>query len=310
MKKYVSLGGLLIDYRRENELSQNDLAAQVNVDVRTVQRWEKDETLIKPEKEKELADDTLLPYQLIRNLNASSPIPTYYDFRIRKYSLTRLNNELPDADWFKERMGELSERVRRIEPENDIEILRRDLKTQKYGEGPLRLNLLKQAQEYLPELNLIIMDPYGNYSGHSLFFPISELCHRKLIRREIRPDQIRAEDLVNYRNRERPIFLNYDVTADCNDNVFFLGHQILAFFLDLPADDYIFCSYTSRYDSYKLNQQMKLELVWEDPIEKDALGLEYHPRLYEGNLNAFLSDLKEHGIEDFSRYNNQGFGQL
>ena len=310
MKKYKSLGELLIDYRKENELSQFDFAAQVNVDVRTVQRWEKDVTLVKPEKEKELADDTLLPYQLIRNLNATSPIPTYYDFRIRKYSLTRLNNDLPDADWLKERIDELSDRVRQIEPESDIEILRRDLKTQKLGEGPLSLNLLKQAQEFLPELNLIIMDRFGNYSGHSIFFPISDLCYRKLVQREIRPDQIRAEDLVNYRNRERPIFLNYDITADCNDNIFFLAHQILAFFVDLPTDDYVFCSYTSRYDSYKLNQQMKLDLVWEDPIETDALGLEYHPRFYEGNLNSFLMDLKEKGFEEFRRYNNQGFGQL
>ena len=310
MKKYTSLGDLLIDYRKENELSQAEFASQMNVDVRTVQRWEKDETLIKPEKEKELADDTLLPYQLIRNLNATSPIPTYYDFRIRKYSLTRLNNALPDADWFKERMGELSERIRCIEPENDIEILRRDLKTQKYREDPLRLNLLKRASDFLPELNLIIMDQFGNYSGHSIFFPISDLCYRKLVRREIRPDQIRAEDLVNFRNRERPVFLNYDITADCNDNIFFLAHQILAFFLELPMDDYIFCSYTSRYDSFKVNEQMKMELVWEEPVETDALGLEYHPRFYEGNLNAFLADLKDRGFEDFDRYNNQGFGPL
>jgi len=310
MKKYHSLGELLIDFRRQNDLSQSDFAAQMNVDVRTVQRWEKDETLIKPEKEKELADDTLLPYQLIRNLNANSPIPTYYDFRIRKYSLTRLNNELPDADWLKERIDELSNRTRTIDPDRDIELLRRDLKTQKMGEGPLRLNLLKRAQELLPELNLIIMDRFNNYSGHSIFFPISSLCHRKLVRREIRPDQISAEDLVNYQNHERPVFLNYDITADCNDNIFFLAHQILRFFVDLPTEDYLFCSYTSRYDSYKINEQMELDLVWEDPVETDALGLEYHPRFYEGNLNAFLFNLKEKGYDAFSNYNNQGYGQL
>lgn len=310
MKKYHSLGELLVDYRKENDLSQSDFAAQMNVDVRTVQRWEKDETLIKPEKEKELSDDTLLPYQLIRNLNAVSPIPTFYDFRIRKYSLTRLNNELPDADWFKERIDELSNRTRTIDPEKDIEILRRDLKTQKLGESPLRLDLLKRAQEVLPELNLIIMDRFNNYSGHSIFFPISLLCYTKLVRREIRPDQIRAEDLVNYKNRERPVFLNYDITADCNDNIFFLAHQILKFFVDLPTDDYVFCSFTSRYDSYTLNEQMQLDLVWEDPTETDALGLEYHPRLYEGNLNSFLSDLREQGYDAFRDYDNQGYGQL
>ena len=310
MKKYNSLGELLIDYRKENDLSQTDFAAQLNVDVRTVQRWEKDETLVKPEKEKTLAKDTLLPYQLIRNLNAMSPIPTYYDFRIRKYSLTRLNKDLPDAEWLKERIHELSKQIRLIEPEKDIEILRRDLKTQKFGESPLKLNLLKRAQELLPELNLIIMDRFDNYSGHSIFFPISALCHRKLIRREIRPDQIQAEDLVNYKNRERPVFLNYDITADCNDNIYFLAHQILKFFVELPTDDYIFCSYTSRYDSYAINEQMHLELIWEDPVEIGALGLDYHPRFYEGNLNAYLKDHKEDAYLTYQKYFDQGMGQL
>lgn len=270
MKKYNSLGELLIDFRKENDMSQADFAAQMNVDVRTVQRWEKDETLIKPEKEKSLANDTLLPYQLIRNLNAITPIPTFYDFRIRKYSLTRLNNDLPDADWLKDRIHELSRQIRPIQPEKDIVILRRDLKTQKLGESALKLNLLKHAQNLLPELNLIIMDRFENYSGHSIFFPISGLCYRKLLRREIRPDQIQVEDLVHYKNRERPVFLNYSITADCNDNIYFLAHQILKFFVDLPAEDYVFCSYTSRYDSFELNKQMDLELIWEDPIETDA----------------------------------------
>lgn len=310
MKKYNSLGELLIDFRKENDLSQSDFAAQMNVDVRTVQRWEKDETLIKPEKEKALADDTLLPYQLIRNLNAISPIPTYYDFRVRKYSLARLNNDLPDAEWLKDRIHEFSKQVRPIEPEKDIVILRRDLKTQKLGEAPLKLNLLKRAQELLPELNLIIMDRFENYSGHSIFFPISDLCYRKLVRREIRPDQIQAEDLVNYKNRERPVFLNYDITADCNDNIYFLAHQILKFFVDLPTEDYVFCSYTHRYDSFEVNKQMQLELVWEDPVEKDSLGLEYHPRFYEGNLNDYLRDQKTEIYDTYDRYFNQGFGQL
>ncbi len=310
MKKYYSLGELLIDFRKQNDLSQTDFAGQMNVDVRTVQRWEKDETLIKPEKEKELAKDTLVPYQLIRNLNAITPIPTFYDFRIRKYSLTSLNKDLPDAEWLKNRIDVLSRQIRPIDPEKDVVILRRDLKTQKLGESPLKLNLLKRAQELLPELNLIIMDRFDNYSGHSIFFPISALCHRKLIRREIRPDQIQVEDLVNYKNRERPVFFNYDITADCNDNIFFLAHQIFKFFVDLPTEDYVFCSYTSRYDTFEVNKQMKLELVWEDQIEKDALGLEYHPRFYEGNLNAYLHDQKTEVYDDYDRYFNQGFGQL
>ena len=87
MKKYNSLGQLFIDYRAFNNMSQADFANLVEVDVRTVQRWEKDVTLIKSEKEEDIVMETLLPYQMIRNLNATISIPTYYDFKLRKYSL-------------------------------------------------------------------------------------------------------------------------------------------------------------------------------------------------------------------------------
>ena len=124
MKNYLTIGALLIDYRKENQLSQLDLSSQINVDVRTVQRWEKDITLIKLDKEREIVETTLLPHQLIRNLNATTPIPTYYDFRIRKYCLSELNNTLPDANWFKPRINEISKRVRTIDVLKDMSILK------------------------------------------------------------------------------------------------------------------------------------------------------------------------------------------
>ena len=297
MKKYRSFGELLIDYRIEHEMSQLDLASQFEVDVRTVQRWEKDETLVKPEKEKDISDQTLLPYQLIRNLNAVVPIPTYYDFRIRKYSLSELNKDLPDAIWLKDRIDEVSKRIRTIDADRDIELLWQDLKTQKMGEPLLSMRLLQKACQLLPELNLIILDKYGNYSGHSIFLPISNFCYSQLLKREIRPDQIHLEDLVTYKQLSKPVFLNYDITADCNDNIFFLSHQILNFFKDYQLKDYIFCSYTARYDSFELNKQIELDLAWEEEVSTDALGLDYHPRFYHGNLKAFLSGPKGMGYQ-------------
>lgn len=290
MKKYLSIGELLIDYRKENQISQMDFSSSINVDIRTVQRWEKDTTLIKPEKEKEIVSETLLPYQLIRNLNANVPIPTYYDFRIRKYSLTELNNDLPDARWLKERMNDHTKRVRTIDPEKDLEILKKDLKIQKLGQEYLSLALLKQAVELLPELNLIIMDDFDNYSGHCIVFPIDETLFEKLKQNKISDDKIKPTDLISPKTKSNPIFYNYDITADCNDNVFYMAHNYLKFFVELENQNYTFCSCTMRYDTYKLNEQLGLELVWQDEVEKDYLGLAYHPRFYIGNFKKYLSE--------------------
>jgi len=289
MKQYFSIGALLIDYRQDRELSQMDLSSLINVDVRTIQRWEKDITLIKPDKEKEIAEATLLPYQLIRNLNATVPIPTYYDFRIRKYSLTELNNELPNALWLKDRVKELSKRIRTIELTSDIEILRKDLLLQKNNEEPISRNVLSRAIELLPELNLIIMDDYGNYSGHCITLPLSLEAYEQLKNKVISEKDINLSQLVNYKTMDKPIFFNYDITADCNHNIFYLAHTYLSFFRGLTTA-YEYCSYTMRYDSYKINDQLGLELLWENPIQRDGLDLEYHPRFYTGNFNSYLAE--------------------
>jgi transcriptional regulator with XRE-family HTH domain len=105
MKKYTSIGELLIDYRELNSVSQAELASKFDVDIRTILRWEKNQTLLKSDKEEEMVDITFIPYQVIRNLNAPVAIPTYYDFDIRKYSLSSLTKELPDINSIKYRMN-------------------------------------------------------------------------------------------------------------------------------------------------------------------------------------------------------------
>ena len=65
MKKYSSIGELLIDYRTLNNISQIELASKFDLDVRTIQRWEKNITLLKADKEEEMVDITFIPYQVI-----------------------------------------------------------------------------------------------------------------------------------------------------------------------------------------------------------------------------------------------------
>ena len=54
----------------------------------------KDITHLKSKKEVDLVEKNLT-FQLIRNLNATTPISAFYYFRIRKYSLSDHTNDLP-----------------------------------------------------------------------------------------------------------------------------------------------------------------------------------------------------------------------
>lgn len=291
MKKYNSLGELLIDFRDFNNLSQSEFAFNINVDVRTVQRWERDITLIKPEKEEEIILETLLPYQLVRNLNATVPIPTFYDFRIRKYSLNELSTDLPDAIWFKAQLNIKTNRLRTIDFDFDIKYIINFIDSQRGDTSYVDSDLIREAVRLLPELNMVITDDSGYYAGHSIVLPIKDETYKKLRNKELRKRDLRVEHLSNHEDIKEPNFFIYDITADCNDNIFYLLSGFLRYFKDLVKENYLISSYTERYDSLKLSQDTGMNVVWEDKERQEELGLDVSPRFTEGNYKDFLTGL-------------------
>jgi len=287
MKKYYSFGELLVDYRIYSGLSQAEFASKIDVDIRTVQRWESDETLIKPEKEEAIIDVTLFPYQLIRNLNASIPIPTYYDFRINKYALTELNEELPKAAWFKQQLENSTDRIRAFDYESDYDYIAKYMEFHK--ELPKNIKeVIRESAKIIPDMNLIITDDSGYYSGHSLIFPINRKTYNNLKSKKILENEITVDDLVNYKMQDLIILYGFDLTADSNDNMFYIVNHLLRFLRDLPNQNYLYCTTALRYDSYKLVDNLGLKIVWEEEKEKNNLGLESSRRFQEGDFREFL----------------------
>lgn len=288
MTRYTSLGELLIDYRYLNKISQSDLAAEFDVDIRTIIRWEKNETLLKPEKEEAMVDVTFIPYQVVRNLNAPVSIPTYYDLALRKYSLSKMSNQLPEANWLKDRLNIITDRVRTIQFDSDIENIIRCVSIQHHINKPLNKEVIKKAISILPELNLVMFDASNYYSGHSVFLPLSNDCFMKLRNREMVEENIEVSDLVDYKKLEKPIFYAYDINSDCNENLFYISSKIITFFKGVQGN-YLYGAFVSRTDSYSINNQLGVEVVWEDKEEKTTNEQTIVPRFYEGNFTKYLS---------------------
>ncbi|MCF6308366.1 MAG: helix-turn-helix domain-containing protein [Flavobacteriaceae bacterium] len=291
MKKYTSIGELLLDYRELSDVSQTDLASKFDVDVRTILRWEKNQTLLKPDKEEEMVDITFIPYQVIRNLNAPVAIPTYYDFDIRKYALSSLTKELPDINSVKTRMNSVkTERMRTIKHESDLNEIIRCCLVQKHISKSINKELILKAVEFLPELNFILFDTSGFYSGHSVFLPISQDCYQKIKNKSITEDEISLDQIIDYKMEEKPVFYAYDINADCNENIIFIISAVLKFFKDFPNKNYTYASYASRHDTFELNELIGINLIWEDKILQNDLESKAAPRLYEGNFTEFLKN--------------------
>jgi len=290
MKKYSTLGDLLIDFRGFKKISQIDLASLFEVDIRTILRWEKNHTLLKPEKEDEMVDITFIPYQVIRNLNTPITIPTYYDFELRKYSLSLLTYSLPEINWIKESIDITSNKIRPIETEDDIDNIIRYTLSQKDSLKSISKLLIREAIRLLPELNLLVVDEQGNYAGHSLYFPLTREAYRLFKEQKLMENDLTISHFTNYKNQIPPVFYCHSITADCNENFFFIIGAVLKFYRDSPIDkSYIYAIITSRYDSYDMNKDLGVKLIWEDKGQQQKLNLKAPPRLYEGNFTAFLN---------------------
>jgi hypothetical protein len=148
--------------------------------------------------------------------------------------------------------------------------------------------LISEVAKRLPDLNLIIFDASGYYSGHCVIIPIAFSTFQKLKNREMEESLLTLNDIVDYENEANPVFHFVDITADCNENVFYLVGSFLKFFRDKSPVNYIVSSFTSRHDTYKINEQLGMELVWEDKKEQRRYGLKAPPRFYEGDFEVFL----------------------
>ena len=102
--------------------------------------------------------------------------------------------------------------------------------------------------------------------------------------------ELTVEDLIEPSRMDRPIYYGFDITADCNDNIFYISGQLLRVIRDDPQQDYIYCAMPFRYDNYELNQDIGLRVVWEGEKGTNRYGLEVAPRFQEGNFKDFLSN--------------------
>ena len=195
MKKYNSLGDLLIDYRALNIMSQLDLASLLDVDTRTIIRWEKNETLVKPEKERDLVEKLFIPYQVIRNLNTVNPLSIFYNPELRTYSLSALMLK-SSASWYKEDLPVESDRIHFLSKDTDI-VFVEDIQEVNKNPKPIKPELIKEAAKILPELNLVLHDQSKFYAGHITVLPLKYEAYIKIRGQEMKEDSLSLTDLTS-----------------------------------------------------------------------------------------------------------------
>ena len=285
MKKYHTLGEFLLDFRKHRGLTQIDFSAMIEVDVRTVIRWEKNESLIKAEKEKLLIENMGIPHQLIRNLNTEQPIPVYFDFKRWLYSLSLLSSMVKSSKEFIAEEEYHTTRIETIADDKDFEFITYIQKNQKNC-NPIPLNVIKKAARLLPELNLVIREQSGFHGGHVSIFPLKFEVFKKIRDQEMSENELSVNDLAQFKDENPEVFYFYSIYSNSLDNTYYLVNRLLSYFKKLVTQDYIFAGITFQELKVQRFREMGMQVEWEKTLEA-------HPdrkaTFINGNFHKFLS---------------------
>jgi len=278
VKKYSKLSELLQDYRVRHSLTQLDLATNLDIDVRTINRWEQDLTQINLNKEEVLVDTLSIPHQVIHNLNSENPISIYYDFNRRIYSHSAIMTEKIDAQWFKNDYEVEEERISFMTVDSHFEFVQHIKKVLKSHELA-EIELLKNAAQKLPELNLVLKDQAGFIAGHISILPLKLDSYLKIKSKTLKENELTTTDLAS-EAEEVIVFYFYSIYADNIVNSYYLVRHIFEYFREHEPENYLFSGLITKFQSLEFHNQLGLKKIWEDEQNGSLL--------MEGNLDMFL----------------------
>ena len=284
MKRYQTFGTLLADYRKYYHLSLIELAAKLDVDVRTVTRWEKDESFIKADKEKDVVEILNIPHQVVRNLNTDYPIAVYYSIKLRTYSLSALLANPIGAAWYKSDLPRNDDHIQLINNDSDVKFIT-NIREININPKSLRPELIKEAAKLLPELNLMLTDQSGYYAAHISVIPLKYKSYKKIKKREMDEGSLRCSDLSSNLSEHPLVFYFYSLYADSLENSYDLISRLLSYFKDNRFDDYLFAGITHRKNKIHLLKEAGLKIIWEDKSKGED---ELDSTFMEGDFDMFL----------------------
>ena len=282
MKRYTNLSDFLIACRKYKGIAQIDLAGLLDVDVRTVSRWEKGVSLIKPDKEKIFAETLLIPYMVIRHLNSETPLPVYYNFEDRLYSLNAFGKKIIDSSIFKIDISVDDQKASIPETKEDFEFINK-IVAHRIKAPYASEQMLKKSAALLPELNLLLYDQAGTYAGCMVVFPLKLKVYEKIKTKELSVSMLTTRDLVDNTEREPFVYFYYVLYADSINTTFYMVRHLFKHLKNSSnRQNHLFAGVSCKENQIKLLTDIGLKQYKEQvlSVTKTQKGL-----LLEGKLD-------------------------
>lgn len=275
---FENIGNLLRSYRDIKNLSQLEFADLLQVSLKTIERWENCNNVIKERNIHDIADFTGIPIFVLILLNNSYPI--YYNIITRKYYVTQdeIKMKEPSLIKYEEIKKDFHYKIHEINTTTQVEdIIKYDHEIYPTSNSMKKDTVIKAAS-LLPELNFTLHDKWGHYIGHSVCFPLLKDTYNKILNREIEEGDLKnvdlcANDMIN-------VLYFYSLYSCCIGCSLKIMRKIKSFlkFLD---NEIIIAGYSVTKDGNKLCKNLGMNIVFRNIDEFNQYKTEIIPTLWE-----------------------------
>ncbi len=298
MKYFNNLGDLLKEYRELFSLNQEDFAEQLDTNLKTYQRWERNEHPAKEENLFKISQITWIPLHVTKTVNAGMPI--YYSVKKRKWSPTKLESKKyffpelltptpPDDDGLFIRFAPLdSEEVIKLVKESDRNIYP--------SQNSFRIDTAYRAHQIAPELNFVVYDLADLVVGHQVCLPLSQTTYAKIKNGQMAEGDILPKDIFNALVLRLGVLYfcaGRGASASIQHNIISKNvHILLKYWMQyLRNINLTLAAHVMNVDGYEVCKNLGMQLVFEDRQEFQAIETELPPAIFEARIKDLAKSL-------------------
>lgn len=293
LKRYSNLGTLLSDYRDTLGIKQAVLAAEINVDPKTLSRWENQnnpgqENLLR------LAQRTLFPFELLVRL--AHGIPTLYNVTSHRMAYSTFDTDFINKKLLRDELFDAGADID-IEITHASESLADVLKHKRHIYSKKRWvadEVLARASTLAATVNLVARGHHGTYVGHLFTLPLKKTAHHELRTQKRHEGDIASADLITPDSPDLGTLHIYSFHASTSHVAYaILQHLVRALMLSwehLVECDCSLTRYPVTEDGLELSTKMGLKQVFADPREHTRFKTEIIPEFREARFGSV--DLK------------------
>jgi transcriptional regulator with XRE-family HTH domain len=286
---YKTLGALLRDYRRTHRIKQARLAKEIEIDQKTLSRWEGGsspghENLLR------LAQHTIFPIELL--LRLAYEIPTLYNVKSHRMAYSGFDTDFVNRKLLQKELfvGGPDTTIEVTQARDSLaHVLRR--KRQIYTEARwVADKVVGRASELAPPLNLVAHGYGQTYVGHLLVLPVNKSAYQALRSQGRRERQIELADLVDLHAPDLGALHIYSLHASTSHVAYILLQRMIIALLQswdqLEKKGCYLTRYTVTEDGLELSSKMEMREVFTDVAEHRSARTEVVPEFREARIGS------------------------